>query len=72
MRSTSSCRHSRALGSRPRLVEGWGIQKPADAFDEIMQALGYERYGVHGGDIGAGIAEALCVAAGERSSARWS
>ena len=31
-----------------------------------MQALGYERYGVHGGDIGAGIAEQLCIQAGDR------
>ena len=31
-----------------------------------MQALGYERYGVHGGDIGAGVAEQLCIQAGER------
>ena len=33
-------------------------RRPPAAFDEIMQALGYERYGVHGGDIGAGMAEA--------------
>ena len=31
-----------------------------------MQALGYERYGVHGGDIGAGLAEQLCIQAGDR------
>ena len=52
--------------STPVLAEGWGIQKTAEAFDEIMQALGYERYGVHGGDIGAGIAEALCIRGGDR------
>ena len=33
---------------------------------QIMQALGYERYGVSGGDVGAGIAEQLCIHAGER------
>ena len=38
----------------------------AAAFDQIMQALGYERYGVHGGDIGAGVAEQLCIQAGDR------
>ena len=52
--------------STPVLSEGWGIQKTAEAFDAIMQALGYERYGVHGGDIGAGIAEALCIRGGDR------
>ena len=52
--------------STPVLAEGWGIQKTAEAFDAIMQALGYERYGVHGGDIGAGIAEALCIRGGDR------
>ena len=31
-----------------------------------MQALGYERYGVSGGDIGAGVAEQLCIQAGDR------
>ena len=45
---------------------GFGIQRTAEAFDEVMQALGYERYGVHGGDIGAGLAESICIAARER------
>ena len=31
-----------------------------------MQGLGYERYGVHGGDVGAGIAEELSILAGDR------
>ena len=31
-----------------------------------MVALGYERYGVHGGDVGAGICEELCIHAGDR------
>jgi pimeloyl-ACP methyl ester carboxylesterase len=47
-------------------VPGWGIQRTASAFDAIMQELGYERYGVSGGDVGAGIAEQLCLLAGER------
>lgn len=38
----------------------------ANAFDRIMQQLGYEHYGVLGGDIGAGICEQLCIQAGER------
>ena len=52
--------------STPVTEAGWGIQRSALAFDAIMQALGYERYGVHGGDIGAGIAEELCILGGER------
>ena len=47
-------------------VPGWGIQKSANAFDQIMQALGYERYGVSGGDVGAGISAELGLIAGER------
>ncbi len=47
-------------------VPGWGIQQTANAFDQVMQALGYGRYGVSGGDVGAGIAEELCLLAGER------
>jgi pimeloyl-ACP methyl ester carboxylesterase len=47
-------------------VPGWGIQRTANAFDAIMQELGYERYSVSGGDVGAGIAEQLCILAGER------
>ena len=47
-------------------VPGWAIQQTANAFDAIMQELGYERYGVSGGDVGAGIAEQLCILAGDR------
>ena len=47
-------------------VPGWGIQKAANAFDQIMQALGYERYGVAGGDVGAGISAELGLIADER------
>jgi epoxide hydrolase len=52
--------------STPVLGKGWAIGKMAKAFDEIMLQLGYERYGVHGGDIGAGLCEELCILAGER------
>ena len=54
------------FGFSTPLVQGWAIQQSAAAFDKIMGALGYERYGVHGGDVGAGIAESLCVQAGDR------
>jgi pimeloyl-ACP methyl ester carboxylesterase len=47
-------------------VPGWGIQRSARAFDQIMQALGYERYGVAGGDIGAGVSAEIGLLAGER------
>ena len=52
--------------STPITDKGWAISKMAKAFDQIMGQLGYERYGVHGGDVGAGICEQLCIQAGER------
>jgi epoxide hydrolase len=54
------------FGFSTPLKPGWAIQQTAAAFDSIMQALGYDRYGVHGGDVGAGISESLCVQAGDR------
>jgi pimeloyl-ACP methyl ester carboxylesterase len=52
--------------STPTTSPGWGIKRSAEAFDAIMRALGYERYGISGGDIGAGIAGELCTLAGDR------
>ena len=52
--------------STPATRSGLGIKGAAAAFDLIMQGLGYERYGVHGGDVGAGIAEELSILAGDR------
>jgi pimeloyl-ACP methyl ester carboxylesterase len=52
--------------STPLAGPGWDITRTAGAIDQIMQGLGYERYGVHGGDVGAGIAEQLCIQAGDR------
>ena len=34
---------------------GWGIEKIADAWDELMVRLGYARYGAQGGDWGAAV-----------------
>ncbi|MGY1990000.1 epoxide hydrolase family protein [Mycolicibacterium fortuitum] len=34
---------------------GWGIEKIARAWDELMTRLGYERYGAQGGDWGAAV-----------------
>jgi len=52
--------------STPGPKQGWAIAESAAAFAKVMEALGYEQYGVHGGDIGAGVAEQLCIQAGER------
>ena len=38
---------------------GWTSGRIARAFAELMRRLGYERYGAHGGDIGAGVAGGL-------------
>jgi pimeloyl-ACP methyl ester carboxylesterase len=52
--------------STPVTRPGWEINRMAEAFDQIMRQLGYDRYGVHGGDVGAGICARLCVLAQER------
>ena len=52
--------------STPVAAPGWAITESASAFDRIMTGLGYDRYGVSGGDIGAGVAEQLCIQAGDR------
>ncbi|MGH2382596.1 MAG: epoxide hydrolase family protein [Candidatus Limnocylindria bacterium] len=41
---------------------GWSTGRMARAFAELMDRVGYERYGVHGGDIGAGVAGGLSSA----------
>ena len=52
--------------STPFTGKGWEISRMANAFIQIMSELGYDRFGVSGGDIGAGICEQLCIQAGER------
>ena len=48
--------------SGPTREPGWNIQRTAKAFAELMSRLGYERYGVQGGDWGAMIATRLaCI-----------
>ena len=42
--------------STPLSSTGWTMARTARALVELMARLGYLRYGVHGGDIGAGIA----------------
>jgi epoxide hydrolase len=45
--------------STPVRQPGWEVARTAGAFAELMRRLGYERYGAHGGDIGAGVAGIL-------------
>jgi pimeloyl-ACP methyl ester carboxylesterase len=40
-------------------LPGWDLARTTAAFAELMGRLGYDRYGVHGGDIGAGVSGAL-------------
>jgi pimeloyl-ACP methyl ester carboxylesterase len=42
--------------SMPLTAAGWTHQRIADAFAKLMSRLGYERYGVQGGDAGSNIA----------------
>ncbi|MWB98481.1 epoxide hydrolase family protein [Agromyces seonyuensis] len=52
--------------STPLVGTGWDIPRVAHAFDDVMLALGYDRFAVFGEDVGAGVAEQLCLDAGER------
>jgi pimeloyl-ACP methyl ester carboxylesterase len=45
--------------STPVRAPGWEVARSTGAFAELMQRLGYQRYGAHGGDIGAGVAGIL-------------
>lgn len=41
--------------STPLSGTGWTMARTARAWAELMRRLGYQRYGVHGGDVGAGV-----------------
>lgn len=41
---------------------GCGIQFIAHQFNVLMETLGYDKYGVHGGDFGSGVGTALALA----------
>jgi pimeloyl-ACP methyl ester carboxylesterase len=41
--------------STPLSGPGWAMGRTARAWVELARRLGYERYGVHGGDVGAGV-----------------
>jgi microsomal epoxide hydrolase len=53
------------FGGAPR-ERGWGVTRIAATFDALMARLGYDRYGVQGGDWGAIIAAKLGEAYPER------
>src|SRR5215467_3899771 len=44
---------------------GWSMGRTARAWIELMRRLGYQRYGVHGGDIGAGVSGMVAGLDGE-------
>jgi pimeloyl-ACP methyl ester carboxylesterase len=49
--------------STPVVGAGWGnLFRVAAAFGQVMDRLGYDRYGTQGGDIGAGVAGMLAMA----------
>ena len=51
--------------STPLGGTGWSMARTARAWVELMRRLGYERYGVHGGDIGAGVSGMVAGLDGE-------
>src|SRR5262245_33167267 len=51
--------------STPLSGTGWTMARAARAWVELMRRLGYERYGVHGGDVGAGVSGAVAGIDGE-------
>ena len=52
------------FSGKPR-VAGWGVERIAVAWAQLMDRLGYERYGAQGGDWGSVITSALGTAAPE-------
>jgi pimeloyl-ACP methyl ester carboxylesterase len=45
--------------STPLAATGWTMARTSRAWVELMRRLGYDRYGVHGGDVGAGVSGAV-------------
>src|SRR5690606_4893071 len=52
--------------STPLSSSGWELARTTDAYAEIMTHLGYERFAVHGTDIGSGLAGRLAALYPER------
>jgi pimeloyl-ACP methyl ester carboxylesterase len=51
--------------STPLAGTGWAMGRTAHAWVELMRRLGYGRYGVHGGDVGAGVSGSVAGIDGE-------
>jgi len=51
--------------SGPTTERGWDVHRVGRAWAVLMERLGYDRYGAHGGDFGSGISRALAMAAPE-------
>jgi pimeloyl-ACP methyl ester carboxylesterase len=51
--------------STPVRETGWSMGRTARAWVELMRRLGYDRYGVHGGDVGGGVSNAVAGLDGE-------
>ncbi|WP_280395656.1 epoxide hydrolase family protein [Nocardia brasiliensis] len=47
--------------SSPLSARGWHLERTALAFGELMTRLGYERFGVEGGDLGVGVTGRLAA-----------
>jgi len=47
--------------SNPVVDKGWDIAKTAAAYAKLMKELGYDKYGVQGSDIGAGICQQISL-----------
>jgi pimeloyl-ACP methyl ester carboxylesterase len=52
--------------STPLVEADWGLDRIARAWAELMTRLGYERFAVQGGDIGAGVAPEVARVAPDR------
>jgi epoxide hydrolase len=52
--------------SGPTRDRGWNVHRIAQAWDELMRRLGYQRYGAQGGDWGSSISRELGLIAPER------
>jgi epoxide hydrolase len=55
--------------STPVGETGWEMARTARTYAELMNSLGYERYGAQGGDVGAGIVGMLAGLAGDHVAA---
>ncbi|MBJ8344397.1 epoxide hydrolase family protein [Antrihabitans sp. YC2-6] len=54
------------FGFSTPLAEGWDNYKTGRAWAELMRRLGYDRFGVHGGDAGAAVSPLVGAAAPDR------